>query len=137
MSKYIYVHSNDNNPVPDAEKINISNINLISNGSSENILCDCLDLFPLSERISLTNGLLKKLCVGGKLRLKFINLKLFAKNCYLDKIDENKINAIVSNVKSLVDDSHLEQILSNNRNFVIQSIVYDGLSEDVILERKA
>jgi hypothetical protein len=137
MSKYIYVHAGDNNPVPDAEKINISNVNMISNGSSENILCDCLDLFTISERTVLTNELLKKLRVGGTLHLKFINLKLFSKNCYLDRIEEKQLNNIIANVKSLVDDSHLEQILNNSTNFAIKSLVYDGLSENVIIERRA
>ena len=137
MSKYIYVHSTDNNPIPDAEKINVNNVNLISNGSSENILCDCLDLFTINERTSLTNELLKKLRIGGKLHLKFINLKLFSKNCYLDKIEADKINNIIANVKSLVDDSHIDQILQNNNNFILKGLSYDGLAESIIIERKA
>lgn len=137
MSKYIYVHAADNNPIPDAEKVNVNNVNLISNGSSENILCDCLDLFTISDRTSLTNELLKKLRIGGKLHLKFINLKLFSKNCYLDKIEADKINNIIANVKSLVDDSHIDQILQNNNNFILKGLSYDGLAESIIIERKA
>lgn len=137
MSKYIYVYATDNNPLPDAEKISIDNINLISNGSSENILCDCLDLFTIDDRTSLTHELLKKLRIGGKLHLKFINLKLFSKNCYLDKIERSKLYNIIANVKSLVDDEHIEQILQDNNNFILKGLSYDGLAESVVIERKA
>lgn len=137
MSKYIYVYVVDNNPIPDAEKVNINNINLISNGSSENIFCDCLDLFVIDERASLTNELLKKLRIGGCLHLKFINLKLFSKHCYLDKIEPDRINSIIANVKSLVDNSHIDNILQNNNNFMLKILSYDGLAETVIIERKA
>ena len=137
MSKYIYVHVADNNPIIDAQRVHLSDISLISNGSCENILCDCLDVLPLSERVSSTNELLKKIRVGGRLHLRFINLKLFSKHCYLDKLDSSTINNILMSVKSLVDDAHMEQIISSNNNFMLYSSSYDGLSQSIVIERKS
>jgi len=135
MSKYIYVYSVDNNPVQDAKKVNISDIKLISNGSADNIICDCLDVLTLNDRILHTSELLKKIKVGGKLHLRFINLQLFSKYCYLNKLELDKINNIIANIRSIVDDSHIEEILSVNNNFKLDSVVYDGMIQNVVLER--
>lgn len=136
MTKYIYVHVQDNNPIADAQKIKLNDINLISNGSSEHIICDCLDVLPINDRINATKQLLNKIKIGGKLHLRFINLNLFAKHCYLNKIDNDKINGIIANVRSLINDSHIESI-TNTSNFRIHSLYYDGIVENVILERQS
>jgi hypothetical protein len=135
MSKYIYVHTVDNNPIQDAKKVNINDIKLISNGSVENIICDCLDSLMITDRISSTNELLKKIKIGGKIHLRFINLQLFGKHCYLNKLPFDRINTIINNIRSIVDDAHIEEILNINNNFVLNSVVYDGIVENVILER--
>ena len=133
--KKVYIYNVDNNIIDNVEKVHVSNIDMIPNGSCSVIVCDCLDSIDLQNRINLFDQILKKAGIGCSVILKFISLKLFGKYIYNDKLDTAQINQLLNICRSMIDESTFNQMLNSYNNFTIKENTYTGLMRQVTLER--
>lgn len=135
--KKIYIHNQDNNIIDNVEKVHISNLNNIPNGSCSLIVCDCLDSVTYSDRLILLSEVLKKAALKSEVILKMINLKLFSKHIFYDKLDLLQTNNILALCNSMWDDATCHEIISQYSNFAIKENTHMGLIKQLILERVA
>jgi hypothetical protein len=133
--KTIYIVNGFQPSVRDIEQHNINNLSLLSNGSVDTIICDCLDSVAFSDRIKHMTEIFSKLKVNGTAIFKTINLKIFAKHILTDKIDTAGANNILGSIKSMLDDSDIDNILSNYTNIRMVESINDGLSKTLTLQR--
>lgn len=131
----IYVHNQDNNIIDNVEKVHISNLNSVPNGSCSLIVCDCLDTLNYSDRLVLLTEVMKKAALKCQVILKMINLKLFSKHVFYDRLDLNQTNNILSLCNSMWDEATCNDILSQYGNFINKENTHMGLIKQVILER--
>lgn len=135
--KKIYVYTQDNNIIDNVEKIHVSNLNNIPNGSCSLIVCDCLDALTQEDRVILLSEVLKKAALKAEIIFKIINLKLFGKHIFYDKLDLAQTNNILALCNSMWDDSTYHDVLSQYSNFSIKENTHMGLIKQIVLERVA
>ena len=133
--KKVYIHNQDNNILDNVEKIHISNLNNLPNGSCSLIVCDCLDSVSYSDRLILLSEVLKKAALNATIILKMINLKLFAKHIFYDKIDVQQTNNVLELCASMWDESTCHDILSRYSNFSAIENTHTGLIKQITLQR--
>lgn len=133
--KKFYVHNIDQHIVENIEKINYASLDMVPVGCADLVICDCLDSLVLDERNKVFNDLFTKICVGGKLVLRLLNLKIFAKFIGNDVLNLSQANEILANCRSMLDDVALSQALEQKPNFVMIENTYDGINRLVILQR--
>ncbi len=134
--KKIYIHNIDNHIVDNIEKVHISDLQTIPNGSCAMVICDCLDSLSFQDRLEATQHILKKIAKGGSVTFKFISLKLFAKYVMNDKLDIGQINQVLYHSRSMYDENMFTNVLSSHTNFVIKENTYNNLIRQVVLERQ-
>lgn len=135
--KKIYVYNLLDSWVDNIDKIKIENINSISNGSCDLLLCDCLDSVLLTDRITLTSELVKKLTINGKLTLKFISLVNLSKLILTNQISIQEINNVFASCLSVIDEDLFAQQIEQFNNLDCIENFYNGLFRQVTLERKS
>jgi hypothetical protein len=133
--KKIYVYNQDNNIIDNVEKVHISNLGSIPNGSCALIVCDCLDSLTYSDRLLLLSEVLKKAALNCSVILKMINLKLFCKHVFYDRLDLQQANNVLGLCNSMWDENSCHEILSQYNNFAIKENTHTGLIKQIVLER--
>jgi hypothetical protein len=135
--KKVYIHNQDNNIVDNVEKIHISNLNSVPNGSCSLIVCDCLDTVTYSDRLILLSEVLKKAALSCNVIFKMINLKIFGKHIFYDRLDIQQANNVLALCNSMWDESTCHEILAQYNNFAIKENTHTGLMKQITLERIA
>lgn len=116
-------------------KVNIYELNVVPNGSIENLYCDILDTIEFSKRINLQNEIMKKIKIGGSVSLKQINMVLLSKKLVKGNITLLEINNLVQNTASILDQDYLDQWISQYSNFKIIKIDIDTLYTYIVMKR--
>lgn len=135
--KTVYIFNGFQPSIKEIEQHNINNLSLLSNGSVDVIICDCLDSVVLSERIKHMGEIFSKLKVNGTAVFKTINLKIFAKHILADKVDTAQANTVFASIRSMVDDSTIDELLSHHPNIRMVESINDGVSKTLTLQRTA
>jgi len=133
--RVVYVHNGLAPSVNETECQHINNLAMLSNGSVDVIICDCLDSIVMSDRLERLNEMIAKIKVNGKIVLKTINLKIFAKYILQDKLSINDINDALASVKSMLDDSSMDEVLERYPNIRMVESINDGLGKILTLKR--
>lgn len=133
--RIVYVHNSLAPSVNETECQHINNLAILSNGSVDVIICDCLDSLVVSDRLERLDEMMAKIKVDGKIVLKTINLKIFAKYILQDRLGIKEINDVLSSVKSMLDDSSTDEILERYPNIRMVESINDGLGKILTLKR--
>lgn len=133
--KKVYIHNQDNNILDNVEKIHISHMTSLPNGSCSLIVCDCLDSVSYEDRLILLSEILKKAALNANVILKMINLKLFAKHIFYDKINVQQTNNVLQLCNSMWDEGTCHEVLSQYSNFSLTENTHTGLIKQITLQR--
>lgn len=133
--KSIYISNSIDHSIKNIETINITDVDNLSNGSFDTILCDCLDTVSLKDRDQYLNIIIKKLKINGVLITKNINLKVFAKHIIDERLNINDANIIIENIKSLIDDDKFFSMIANSYNIKIIENIYNGMNQTITIKR--
>ena len=115
-------------------EITAENLNNITNNYVKQIECLCLDEFNLSERNALMNILVQKLCIGGTLSLKFINLNLVSNKISKSELTGEKFSSLLPNLRSCLSDQESTEIIKN-MPVVMKGLYYDNIYSIMSLEK--
>jgi len=109
-------------------------LNKITNNYVKKIQCLCLDEFSLEQRNRLLKQMVDKLCVGGTLSLKFINLNLLSNKINRSELTGQKYSSILPLLQSCWSDKESIDVI-NNLSVVIQGLYYDNIYSIITLEK--
>lgn len=115
-------------------EITAENLNNITNNYVKQIECLCLDEFTLSERNVLINTLVQKLCIGGTLSLKFINLNLVSNKISKSELTGEKFSSLLPDLRSCLSDQESIEIIKN-MPVVMKGLYYDNIYSIMSLEK--
>jgi len=133
--KKVYIYNQHEPSVKDTEKVHMEMISSISNGSTDIILCDCLDSVEYGERTNKTKEMLSKLKVNGEITFKTVNLDLMARSIYLDQLDLSSINNIIHSCSSIVNDEFFTACLVSDDRFLITENINDQIFRTTTIKR--
>lgn len=116
--------------------VSINDIDNISNGSIATIICSFLDKLLIQEKYQLLHILCNKLCVGGQLKIIYIDIDILAMYMYKNKITAVDLNKILPNINSLWSSEDLRNFLAKIMNFVIVEEYNTGINTYTTIERQ-
>lgn len=131
----IYIYNKLKPTIENVQHVNINDLSTVSNGSAQNIVCDCIDSLTLEERDGAFGEIFKKARIGGSIVLKTINKKIFARSILYDKISNEDCCRILANINSLCDDESLYNLISRFSSFVITDQINDGIFRTTTINR--
>ena len=109
-------------------------LNKITNHYVKKIECLCLDEFALEQRNQLFRILIEKLCVGGTLSLKFINLDLMSNKIKKSELTGQKYSSLLPLLQSCWSDQESIEII-NSMPVVIKGLYYENIYSIINLEK--
>jgi hypothetical protein len=133
--KTIFIYNHTEPSVKNVESHNINGLGLVSNGSVDSILCDCIDTISITDRSAKLAEIFNKLKIGGSVVIKTIDLKIFAKYVLNDQINKDHLSAILTNNQSMFDIRDMSQLLSSRPDIKITEQTNDGLSKTIKMQR--
>lgn len=90
----------------------------ITNSYVENIDCICLDEFMLQDRINIFNMAVSKICVGGKLSLKCMNINLLGSKINKAEITGEKLSELLPKINSMWSDHEISHLINQHQLLV-------------------
>lgn len=115
-------------------EITAENLTKITNNYVKSIECLSLDEFSLLERKQVLQAMISKLCIGGTLSLKFINLDMVANKINKGELTGQKYSSILPYMKSCWSDNEsIEEF--KTMPVIIKGLYYDSIYSVVSLER--
>jgi len=109
-------------------------LNNITNNYVKQIECLCLDEFVLQDRLQILNNMVQKLCLGGTISLKFINLNLLSNKINKSELTGEKYSSILPALQSCWSDSESMEIIQK-MPVIIKGLYYDNIYTIVNLEK--
>lgn len=124
---------NDKNP-KELNNVNPETLTQVTNNFVQHIDCLCLDEFALSDRNKIFGLMMNKLCIGGVLSLKIINLGLLANKIKRAEMGGEKLSDIISQTNSVWSDHETNEMLNKYR-LLIKGMYYDNIYTIYQLEK--
>lgn len=90
----------DKDEIKGYNNVNITDLEQITNGYVNNIICTCIDKVEQNDRDQIFTALLKKLSHGGSLTIKFLNPYSISNKIKSGSMDGNDFAKSVHNIKS-------------------------------------
>jgi len=115
-------------------EITAENLTKITNNYVKNIECLSLDEFSLLERKQVLQTMISKLCIGGTLSLKFINLDMVANKIHKGELTGQKYSNILPYMQSCWSDKESIEELKT-MPVMIKGLYYDSIYSVMSLER--
>jgi hypothetical protein len=113
----------------------VSELDTIVNGSVSNIHCYILDFISYNDRIPKLVSIFKKLSNRGTATIKFLDM-LKISNDYLNgKISSQKLSEIISSIKSTINVSDIESLVSENRHISILKCYHENNHSVVVIQK--
>lgn len=126
---------NETNP-KGMNNVNIETLSQVTNNFVEHIDCLCLDELPVEVRNQVFPMILSKLCIGGTLSLKTINLRLLANKIKKSELTGDKLSAMLPQINSVWSDNETSDLI-NKYGLVIKGMYYDQIYTIFQLEKTA
>lgn len=120
MNRNIAIITEHSSPVEGYQNVLIGNIDAVTNGYINDIVCECLDLVEIQDRTLLLQKILTKMSFEGSATFKFINATVLANRILRNEIESEKISHIIKNTRSLWTDSVISQIFGSIPNTAIE-----------------
>lgn len=120
MNRNIAIVTENQKSIDGYQNILINDIDNITNGYINDILCECLDLVDIQDRTPLLKKILTKIAFEGSATFKFINATVLSNRIIKNEIDSEKISHIVKSAQSLWTDSQISQIFGSIPNTTIE-----------------
>jgi hypothetical protein len=114
--------------------IDIENIHKITNNYVNHIDCLCLDDLTFDQRNHLFVTMINKLCLGGTISIKFINLSLLASKIEKLEITGEKFSKIFQNIFSAWSEPEYLDII-NQMKLKVNNIYFDQIYTIATLEK--
>jgi hypothetical protein len=126
---------NETNP-KGMNNVNIETLPQVTNSFVEHIDCLCLDELVLPARNQVFPMLLSKLCIGGSLSLKIINMGLLANKIKKSELTGDKLSTILPHINSVWSDHEINDYI-NKYNLLVKGMYYDNIYTIYQLEKTA
>jgi len=114
--------------------IDVENLNNITNNYVNHIDCLCLDNFTFDKRNNLFVTIINKLCLGGTVSIKFINLSLLASKIEKLEITGEKFSGIFQHILSAWSEPEFLDII-NQMKLKTNNIYFDQIHTISTLEK--
>jgi hypothetical protein len=108
----------------------------ITNGSVENMLCECLDYLAFDIRHKVLKDIISKLAFDGIATFKFVNATLLANKTFKNEIDSNKLSQLIANIKSLWTEYYILELFNSMPNIEIEKYYLDYVYTIITLKKK-
>ena len=122
--------------IPNIDNINISKIKDIINFSVDYIYCGILEHIESDHLIRIFNELSDKIRIGGKLIIKFSDIKELSNRYISNTIDDSTFISCVKNKKQIISLNSIYPIIDTNSFRIIKVDRIDMLI-NITLERIA
>ena len=122
--------------IPNIDNINISKIKDIINFSVDYIYCGILEHIESDHLIPIFNDLSDKIRIGGKLIIKFSDIKELSNRYISNTIDDSTFMSCVKNKKQIISLNSIYSIIDANSFRIIKVDRIDMLI-NITLERIA
>ena len=122
--------------IPNIDNINISKIKDIINFSVDYIYCGILEHIESDHLIRIFNELSDKIRIGGKLIIKFSDIKELSNRYISNTIDNDTFMSCVKNKKQIISLNSIYSIIDANSFRIIKVDRIDTLI-NITLERIA
>lgn len=122
--------------IPNIDNINISKIKDIINFSVDYIYCGILEHIESDHLIHIFNELSDKIRIGGKLIIKFSDIKELSNRYISNTIDDSTFMSCVKNKKQIISLNSIYSIIDANSFRIIKVDRIDMLI-NITLERIA
>ena len=122
--------------IPNIDNINISKITDIINFSVDYIYCGILEHIESDHLIRIFNELSDKIRIGGKLIIKFSDIKELSNRYISNTIDDSTFMSCVKNKKQIISLNSIYSIIDANSFRIIKVDRIDMLI-NITLERIA
>jgi hypothetical protein len=134
-NKSINLYITENHIVSDFTPVHISELQKVSNGSVDTMICNFLDELTLEQRNAIFLEMSHKLKKDGLLKLRFIDLDTFGIDLYRNRIDFENFNQILNAYKSMWDQSFIVHLCSQLPNLRILENNISGLFKILTVQR--
>ena len=122
--------------IPNIDNINISKITDIINFSVDYIYCGILEHIESDHLIRIFNELSDKIRIGGKLIIKFSDIKELSNRYISNTIDDSTFMSCVKNKKQIISLNSIYPIIDTN-SFRIIKVDRIDMTINITLERIA
>ena len=122
--------------IPNIDNINISKIKDIINFSVDYIYCGILEHIESDHLIRIFNELSDKIRIGGKLIIKFSDIKELSNRYISNTIDDSTFISCVKNKKQIISLNSIYPIIDTN-SFRIIKVDRIDMTINITLERIA
>jgi len=122
--------------IPNIDNINISKITDIINFSVDYIYCGILEHIESDHLIRIFNELSDKIRIGGKLIIKFSDIKELSNRYISNTIDDSTFISCVKNKKQIISLNSIYPIIDTN-SFRIIKVDRIDMIINITLERIA
>ena len=122
--------------IPNIDNINISKITDIINFSVDYIYCGILEHIESDHLIRIFNELSDKIRIGGKLIIKFSDIKELSNRYISNTIDDSTFISCVKNKKQIISLNSIYPIIDTN-SFRIIKVDRIDMTINITLERIA
>ena len=122
--------------IPNIDNINISKITDIINFSVDYIYCGILEHLESDHLIRIFNELSDKIRIGGKLIIKFSDIKELSNRYISNTIDDSTFISCVKNKKQIISLNSIYPIIDTN-SFRIIKVDRIDMTINITLERIA
>jgi phospholipid N-methyltransferase len=126
---------NDSDFIEGSNNIKIQDINQITNGFVNNIVCYSLDSVSSESRNALFVELFKKLSPGGSLTVRFLNTFLLAKKIKNSNINGETFSRVVGNIRSAWMEGDLSGVLSSIENCQLNKLYSEDIYSIAVIEK--
>jgi hypothetical protein len=113
----------------------VKNLNQITNGYVNTIICNCIDQLSSKERNNIFLEMLKKLNHDGQITIKFINPILIAHKVNNGFVDGMGFADMVSGINSCWTESDIFAILANLEGFRINKLYSEDIHSIIVIQK--
>lgn len=131
------------NIVVDSEKdeikgynnVNVANLEQITNGYVNNIICTCIDRISQDQRDQTFVSLLRKLSHGGSLTVKFLNPYAICHKIKTGSMDGSDFAKSVNNIKSSWTEPDFLSITASVQGYRLVKFHNEDLYSIAVIEK--
>jgi len=108
----------------------------VVNGSTKNILCECLDRIPIQARNMALQQITNKLAFDGEAIFKFLNATVLAERIIKNELDCIKVSSIISNIVSIWTEYYILEIFNSIPNIIVKKTYIDNIYSVITITKK-
>lgn len=127
---------NDTDFIAGSNNIKIQDVDKITNGFVNSIICYSLDYLHYESRNALFIGLFNKLSPGGSLTVRFLNTLLLAKKINHSNMSGENFSQVVENIRSVWMEGDLFGILSSLEHNQLNKLYSEDIYSIAVIEKK-